>query len=110
MAPYVTSIALDFTLFTGLFSGVSDNFPHQAAPHLQPLQPVQPIYTPSKSFYEATTTQPPPPQVNYQSPSVIEQRSSYTYDFKCGIPKYRPPVAAGLVVGGQVVNRGQFPW
>lgn len=108
VAPYVTSIALDFTFLTGLFPGVSDNFPPQPAPHLQPFEPVRPFYTTSKSFYEATTTQPPPPPP--QSPIVIQHRSSYNHDFKCGIPQYRPPAAAGLVVGGQVVNRGQFPW
>lgn len=31
-------------------------------------------------------------------------------DYECGNPDYREPTTTGLIVGGRVAIRGQFPW
>lgn len=96
VASYVTTIMLDHTFITGA-SGLS------TGPFVPRPQRPAPIPTRGPTY-----TQPPPiatqPPLTQQTPQIDNG------NFQCGNTDYAAPTSTGLVIGGQVVRRGQFPW
>lgn len=120
MGQYVTTITLDHTLYTGTAnrpqkpSIESSTTPSEwlstektrpppwlnPRPTKPPVQPPPPIQIPQP----IQNLSPVPEKPNQNSDRFGES------DFECGNPEYQPPVSTGLIFGGRVANRGQFPW
>lgn len=112
----MTTITLDYTYFTGLTNAGQPQRPYTPARATN-----TPVYVSSQSqapVYVATrppvhTTRPPVPytyppvQQNYEVPLAPNR---FGGGFECGVPDYQAPTTAGLVLGGQIANRGEFPW
>jgi hypothetical protein len=98
---FVTTIQLDHSLLTGLP-------PQPLKPFVittkRPEQSPTPgwISPPTRPAIQATQTIPP---VNND-----DRFGVFSNDFECGMTDYKAPTTTGLILGGQVANRGQFPW
>lgn len=52
----------------------------------------------------------PPLIVTTQPQNYYNQHTEFDDGFQCGVTEYKSPKAIGLIVGGNEVRRGQFPW
>lgn len=74
-----------------------------------------PVYvaTPTPAFVAPQTTRRPVQETstsNQKPDDTSSDPNRFDKDFDCGVPDYQAPTTTGLVLGGKVANRGQFPW